>query len=325
MVKVLLSEKINEQAYQLLVDKGYEVKVSSSTDIEVMKEEIKDADALILRSSPLPDSVIREAKNLKIISRHGTGINNIDLESATKHKVLVAKVNGANSYSVAEYHMTQMLALSRKIYKSDQYFKSGKMSSQDQSLIGLANKFDLNGSEIRNKKLAILGYGAIGRILARLAKAFEMEVKAYDPFVKEADVEVVTDKDELLAWSDFVSICMPLTPQTENFLSSREFALMKDTAIVINAGRGGIVNEEDLAKALEDSSIAGAALDVFTEEPPSADNPILKAPNIILTSHIAGTTFEASKALSFGSVQNIIDYFEGKIPESAVNKEVVDN
>ncbi|MFA9414012.1 MULTISPECIES: hydroxyacid dehydrogenase [unclassified Streptococcus] len=323
MTKILLSEPISSKAEQLLVDKGFEVVTSPATDIVTMAEQIVDADAVILRSSPMPASVIEASKQLKLISRHATGINNIDLASANQQGVLVAKVNGANAYSVAEYHLTMILALSRRIYKSDQHFRAGKMTGDGVSLIGLANTYGLNGSEIRGKRLVILGYGAIGRELSKIAQALGMSIVAYDPFVKEADIEISTDLKTLYKEADFISICMPLTPETHDFISTKELGWMKETAYLINAGRGGIVNEIALAKALEDGEIAGAALDVFEVEPPLPDNPILTAPNVLLTSHIAGTTVEATEALSFGAVQNVIDFFNGTIPASAVNPEVI--
>lgn len=323
MKKVLLSEPINPKAKQKLIDAGFNVVTSPSTDIETMAQEIVDADALILRSSPMPRSVIEAGKQLKLISRHATGIDNIDLQAANDQKVLVAKVNGANAYSVAEYHITTILTLSRRIFKNDHHFRSGKMTGEGTSLIGLANTYDLNGHEIRGKKLVILGYGAIGKILSKLAQALGMEVVAYDPFVKEADIDISTDLETLYKTGDFFSICMPLTPETKNFIDTQELEWMKPSAYIINAGRGGIVNETTLAQALHNGDIAGAALDVFENEPPKADNPILTAPNVLLTSHIAGTTFEATEALSFGAVQNVIDFFNGIIPSSAVNKEVL--
>lgn len=323
MAKVLISEKISRKAIDLLVNAGFEVKISPSTNEEIMKAEIKDADAVVIRATPLTKSIIESGKNLKIISRHGTGVDNIDIQAATEQGILVTRVNGANAYSVAEYVLTSMLALSRRLYKSDKLFKAGSLSVNGASLPGLANKYDLNGHEIRGKKLVILGFGRIGRILADLAEGLGVEVVAYDPYVKEANIPLVTDLEDSFKTADFISINMPLTPETKDLITKKELRTMKTSSFIINAGRGGIINEGDLADALNQGVIAGAALDVFYPEPPQNDNPLLTAKNVILTCHIAGTTFEATEALGYGAAESIIDYFNGEMPKFPINQEEV--
>lgn len=322
MKKVLLSEKIADAGIDLLKKNGFEVRVSPSTDEATMKEEIADAYAVIMRSSELPAEVIAAGKQLKIISRNGTGINNVDVDAATANHVLVAKVNGANAFSVAEYVMTTILMLSRNIMNDDQMLHAKKAELSNLSLPGFSTKYQLNGHEIRNKTLAILGLGHIGQVLAKLAQAFGMQVIGYDPYLKSSPVKLYDDLQTLLPLADFVSINMPLTAETQNLIAQKELALMKKTAYLINSARGGIVNETDLAAALNSGNLAGAAIDSFNPEPPAPDNPLFSSKNTIITSHIAGTTIEANDALGTGAAQAIIDFDQGKMPQFPVNHDV---
>lgn len=322
MKKVLLSEKIDDAGIELLKKNGFDVRVSPSTEHSVMKQEIKDAYAVIMRSSTLPKEVIEAGQELKIISRNGTGINNVDVEAATENNILVAKVNGANAYAVAEYVISTMLMLSRNLLKTDQLLHEKKDELSGLSLPGFSTKYNLNGHELKGQTLGILGLGHIGQILAKLAQAFGMNVIAYDPFLKEAPVELYSELDDVLKKVDFLSINMPLTPQTENMIAAKELKLMKSSAFVINSARGGIVNEEDLATALNNEKLAGAAIDAFESEPPRPDEPLFTSKNTIITSHVAGTTYEANKALGIGAAQAIVDFSNNKMPQFPVNPEV---
>lgn len=323
MKKVLMSEKIDDAGIKLLQKNHFSVVTSPATDAETMKKEIKDAYAVIMRSSELPDEVIDAGKELQIISRNGTGINNVDVDSATKHHVLVAKVNGANAFSVAEYALTTMLMLSRKIVDDDRLVRAEKEKlAQYGSMPNFSSKMGINGNELRGKTLAILGVGKIGRQLAKFANAFEMNVIGYDPYVKDDPVKMYDSLEEIYPIADFISIHMPLTPETEKMIGKKELAMMKPNAILINSARGGIVDEQALADALNQHVIAGATLDSFKPEPPAPDNPLFSADHVIMTSHIAGTTAEANRALGTGAAQAIIDFSNGKMPEFPVNPEV---
>lgn len=324
MKKVLLSEKIDDKGIQLLKDNGFDVHVSAGTDIETMKKEIKDAYAVIMRSSELPAEVIDAGENLKIISRNGTGINNVDVDEATKKNILVAKVNGANAFSVAEYVITTMLMLSRKVLDSNQLIHEKKNDlAAIGSLPGFSTKYALNGNELRGKTLAILGLGKIGQELVKLAQAFGMNVIGYDPYLKKSPVKLYENLKDIYPIADFLSINMPLTPETKNMITAKELVTMKNSAFIINSARGGIINESDLANALNSGIIAGAAIDSFNPEPPAPDNPLFTSKNTILTSHMAGTTIEANQALGLGAAQAIIDFSNGKVPEFPVNKEIL--
>lgn len=324
MKKVLLSEKIDDKGIQLLKDNGFDVHVSAGTDVETMKKEIKDAYAVIMRSSQLPAEVIDAGEQLKIISRNGTGINNVDVNEATKKNILVAKVNGANAFAVAEYVMTTMLLLSRKVLTSNKLIHEKKDElAAIGSLPGFSTQFSLNGNELRGKTLAILGLGKIGQELVKLAQAFGMNVVGYDPYLKDSPVKLYEKLEDIYPVADFLSINMPLTDETKNMIAEKQLQSMKKTAFIINSARGGIINEHDLAAALNNDVIAGAAIDSFNPEPPAPDNPLFTSKNTILTSHMAGTTIEANQALGLGAAQAIIDFSNGKVPEFPVNQEIL--
>ena len=190
------------------------------------------------------------------------------------------------------------------------------------SLPGFSTKYQLNGNELAGKTLAILGYGKIGQQLAKLAQAFDMNVIGYDPYAKNADIKLYDKLTDIYPIADFISINMPLTPETKDTITAKELKMMKNSAFLINSARGGIVNEADLADALNNGIIAGAAIDSFNPEPPSPNNPLFTSKNTIVTSHVAGTTKEANRRLGLGAAQAIIDYANGKMPQFPVNPEV---
>lgn len=325
MKKVLLSEKIDDTGINLLKKNGFEVEVSAGTDIENMKRGLKNAYAVIMRSTPLNKEMIDAAPDLKIISRNGTGFNAVDINEATKKGILVARVNGANSNAVAEYVLTTMLALSRNVFNANLSIKDKKDELQeDGSLPNFADKYKLNGHELTGKTLAILGLGHVGRITAKYAEDFGMKVIGYDPYLKQAQVKWPLYKkvEDLYPEADFLSINMPLTDETKNMITLKQMKIMKSSAIIINSARGGIINEKDLASALNNDIIAGAAVDSFNPEPPRPNNPLFTAKNLILTPHMAGTTFEASEAVGLGAAQAIIDFANGKMPQFPVNPDV---
>lgn len=327
MKKVLLSEKIDDAGINLLKKNGFEVEVSAGTDTDSMKQGLKDAYAVIMRSTPLNKEMIDAAPDLKIISRNGTGFNAVDINEATKKGILVARVNGANSNAVAEYVLTTMLALSRNVFNANISIKEKKEELQkDGSLPNFADKYKLNGHELTGKTLAILGLGHVGRITAKYAEVFGMKVIGYDPYLKQDQVKwpLYEKVENLYPEADFLSINMPLTDETKNMITLKQMKIMKNSAIIINSARGGIINEKDLAKALNNGIIAGAAVDSFNPEPPEPNNPLFAAKNLILTPHMAGTTFEASEAVGLGAAQAIIDFANGKMPQFPVNPDVFD-
>lgn len=326
MKKVLLSEKIDEAGIQLLKKNGFKVVISDGPDPKNMKKGLSDAYAVIMRSTPLTKDMIDSAPHLKIISRNGTGFNAVDVDEASKKKIMVARVNGANSNAVAEYVIATMLVLSRNIFNANQKIRDKKQElSEDGSLPNFSDKYSLNGHELKGKTMAILGLGHVGRITAQYAEDFGIKVIGYDPYLKQNQVKwpLFDNLEDVYPKADFLSINMPLTAETKNMIGLKELKSMKRNTILINSARGGIVNEEDLATALNKKIIAGAAVDSFNPEPPTPDNPLFNAKNLILTPHMAGTSYEASEDLGVGAAQAIIDYSKGKMPKFPVNPEVM--
>ncbi|MCM3699491.1 hydroxyacid dehydrogenase [Paenibacillus macerans] len=323
--KILLCEAINQKGMALLERHGFEVVVSPSTDVDTLKKLSRDVYGIIVRTSPLPREVIESASNLSIISRHGIGVDNIDVDAATERGILVSRVLNANAYSVAEYIIASMMTLGRNLFPADRLIRTGKLSEAGASLPGLVNRYKAGGNEIKGKKLGIIGFGSIGSIIAELVKSLHVSVYVYDEYVKTDNPNViqVNTAKELYEISDFVTINVPLMETTKNLVTLETLKQMKPTAYLINASRGGIVNEADLAEALNQDMIAGAAVDVYSVEPPELDNPLFSAKNVILTPHIAGTTAEAIENLSVGSAQAIVDYHLGKTPAYVVNQAVL--
>lgn len=325
MGKIVLSENIAQVAMDYLFSQDeVEISVSKSTNAIDLIEAIQDADALIVRSTPVTKEVIQSSQTLKLIVKNGIGVDNIDIDAATDHGVLVANVRGANAYSVAEYYISSILALSRKLYKSHVELSSGNLSIEGASLTGLASKLDLNGHEVRGKQIGILGFGNIGKIVAELGEGLGMRSIAYDPYLTTTDVPLVKNINEIYESSDFIIVSLPLTKETSNLISYDQLKAMKDSAFLINAGRGGIVDEVALAHALNEEWIAGAACDVFEDEPPKKDNPLLTAKNVILTAHIAGTTDEALAAVGQNAASIALEYVNGQTPTTVVNTELLE-
>lgn len=326
MAKVLLAEPIHVSGVKILKDAGLEVVVSPSTDTDTLAELVRDdVFGIIIRTSLLAGKVLEAGKDLKIIGRHGIGVNNIDLAVADKCNILVANVPDANAYSVVEYVLTAIMMVSRKFLQGDSALRSGKLVQPGASLPGLVKKFNLGGSELPGRCVGVIGLGKIGAQVAEMAAAFlRMEVLAYDPYKKDAPpgVKLVNDIHEIYRQADFVTLHTPATKETENMIDAAVLAKMKPTAYLINAGRGELVDEQALAAALKAGTIAGAVLDVFWQEPPSLANPLFSAPNVLLTPHIAGATDDAVERLAIGSAQAVADFYLGRKPANIINPQV---
>lgn len=326
MAKVILVEPIHESGQKILRAAGLEPVVSPSTDTQTLVMQMDDdVFGIIVRTSKLEGSVLAAGKGLKIIGRHGIGYNNIDLATAEQQNVLICNVPDANSYSVAEHVLGAILLLSRKLVQGDAALRGGKMNQQGASLPGLVKKLNLGGNELPKQVLGIVGLGKIGMQVAHMAKTFfGMRVIGYDPYQKASDVpfEKVDELMELFNKADIVSLHTPATAQTENMVNASVLANMKPTAYLINAARGELIDELALYGALTSGQIAGAVLDVFREEPPSLDNPLFSAPNLLVTPHVAGATEEAVERLAIGAAQAVADFYNGKRPANIVNPKV---
>ncbi|MBW1700146.1 MAG: phosphoglycerate dehydrogenase [Deltaproteobacteria bacterium] len=321
MYKVLVTARIfghvSEDAYNGFKEKGIEVLPNPCKGRALSEDEliemIDGAHGLLTGVDPVTARVIESARQLKVISKFGAGVDNIDLQAATRKGVIVTNAPGTNSDSVADMAFSLMLAISRRIPLAFDLVRKGEWPL-------------LMGTEIWNKTLGIVGLGNIGKRVALRAKGFNMKVLAYEiapdePFVKANDIQLV-GLDQLLRESDFISIHTPLTAETRNLMGKEQFAFMKPSAFLVNTARGGIVDEAALYEALKSEKIAGAAFDVLEQEPPK-DRKLLGLDNFIVTPHIAAFTAEAIGNMERLSSQNIIDVLEGRIPPHVVNKEVL--
>lgn len=284
-MKVLVSDPIAEEGIKRLRAAGIEVEVKTGLPPEELREIISEYDGLIVRSATkVTREVIEAGENLKAIGRAGIGLDNIDTEAAKERGIKVLNTPGATTISVAELTLGHMLALARHIPQGTASLKAGKWE-----------KKRLIGTELYGKTLGIIGLGRIGREVAKRASAFGMDLVAYDPYVREGDVRNLGLKllplEDLLQHSDYITIHVPLTPETKHMLGKREFELMKPGVRLINCSRGGVVDEQALYEALVSGKVAGAALDVFEEEPPE-DNPLLKLDNVIATPHLGASAEE---------------------------------
>ena len=277
-----------------------------------MADEIGDADALVVRSATkVTAPLLEKAPRLRVIGRAGAGVDNVDLDAATQKGVVVMNTPGGNAVSVAEHTIALLLALARRIPQADASMKSGKWE-----------KKNLQGMELRGKTLGLIGLGQIGSEVARLAKAFEMEIVAYDPYVSsllagELDVKLAS-LDEIMTTANFISLHATATPETRHLLNARTLALAQPGVRIVNCARGELVDEAALLAALECGLVAGAALDVFEAEPPK-DLKLTSHPSVIATPHIAGSTEEAQEIVGIRIAEQIRDYLRGGMVRNAVN------
>lgn len=276
----------------------------------------ESVDAILARTAVISEAVIRASSKLKIVSRHGVGVDNVDLAACTACGVMVTITGDANSQAVSEYAFGSILAAARKIPLANAHVKGGNW---DRTLFV--------GTEMQGKTLGIVGLGRIGTRLVRQATGFDMDVLAYDPYVTadslQAENVTLVDLETLIRQADFVSLHMPLTPETRHIIGPAELALMKPSAILVNSARGGLIDEEALYQTLKAKRIAGAVLDVFEDEPLPANHPLTKLDNLICSPHIAGQTAESLVRMSIGAAENILQVFRGEIPAFVVNREVV--
>jgi D-3-phosphoglycerate dehydrogenase len=311
-IRILVTDPINEVAIQTLVREGFDVTTKELGSDELLKS-IKDYDALIVRSrTKVTKEVIDAGVRLKVIARAGVGLDNIDANSAKAKNVTVMNSPEAPSVSVAELVFGLMLSIARSISLADASLKNGKWIKQS-----------LTGFELRNKTLGIVGFGRIGREVAKRAVSFEMKVLAFDTLTqslvdaKKFGVEAVGTSraafERLIKGSDFITIHVPSLPETHHMFGEKEFALMKRGAVLINAARGGIVDESSLLKALKDGKISGVGLDVFEEEPPK-NVELIKLPNAVCTPHIGAQTVEAQESAGNMISAKIIEYFKKERP-----------
>jgi len=309
--RVLVTDPLAEEGLDYL-RQHLEVEVWPGLSPEELAAVIGGYDGLIVRSGTrVTSQVIQAADRLAVIGRAGTGVDNIDLEAATLRGIVVVNVPYSNAISVAEHTIALLMALARHLLQADALLRAGHWAKQG-----------LQGVEVQGKTLGIIGLGRIGSAVACRAQGLEMEVLAHDPFVSvdyaaRRGVTLVS-LEELLQRSDFVSLHVPLTERTKGLIGEDELAMMKPTAYLINCARGGVVDEEALRIALETGHLAGAALDVFVEEPLD-DSPLLRNEKVILTPHLGGTTDEAQRRAAREAARQVVEVLSGQAPRHPVN------
>lgn len=311
--RVYIPQDIEEEGKQYLLERGYELKIGSSLKEEVLIQEIEDCDAVLTRSNAMiNENVIDAGKKVKVIAKYGVGLDNIDIESATKRGIYVTNTPEANANVVAEHVMAFILALSKNLIPMDKELRKGNF----------AFRSELFSVDLEDKVLGIIGLGRIGNLVAKKAHhGFGMKVIGYDPFVTSTiqEIEKVNEMEQLLRKSDFISLHLPLNEATKGSIGSKEIAQMKPSAFFINCARGGVVNESDLAVALKNRTIAGAGIDVFETEPPEKTNPLFELDNVIVTPHSAALSKEGCTRMSVHAAMQIDQVLNGEKPKWAVN------
>ena len=314
MFKILVSDKLAEEGLKILQNEPqFEVDYKPGLSKEELAEIIGDYDAIVIRSATkLPKEILLKANKLKAIGRAGIGVDNVDIDAATEKGIVVMNTPHGNTITTAEHTIAMMMSLTRNIPQATASLKAGKWE-----------KSKFMGTEIFNKTLGIIGIGNIGTIVADRARGLKMKVIGYDPYISEESalkkgIKLVSF-DELLKQSDFITIHTPLTNSTKNLINKETIAKMKDGVRIICCARGGIVNEDDLAEALQSGKVKGAALDVFAKEPPDPEHPLFKCENFICTPHLGASTKEAQINVAIAIAEQMIDFLTKGIIRNAIN------
>ncbi len=313
MYKVLVMDGVSEKGLEPLRNEPeIEVVIGSKMTEDELIAVIGEYDAMIVRSATkVTPRVFDHAPKLKVVGRAGVGVDNIDLNAATQHGVLVVNAPDGNTIAATEHTIAMMLALARNIPQAVAKMKNG-----------VWDKKAFLGVELRGKTLGIIGLGRIGSAVARRAQALEMDIVAYDPYITEEKAESMGIKlvtfDELLPVADFITVHMPKTKETYHMLDERAFDMMKDGVRIINCARGGIIEEEALYKYMKEGKVAGAALDVFEKEP-NTESPLLELNNFIATPHLGASTAEAQLNVAVDVAEEIVDALKGKVVRNTVN------
>ncbi len=319
--KVIVAEHIDEKGVQMLKqsDRVELIYFNHPVPDDVLNQALKGAHAIMVRSKKLTRKMIEAAPHLEIIAKHGVGVDKIDIQAATDAGVPVTITPEANSDAVADLAVAMMLNLSRNVSKADFDLKNGQFTRREH----------YTGAELGGKTLGIIGLGRIGsRVARRCSLGFGMTLLAYDPFISaeyanQFNAKLLDALEPLLAASDYVTIHTPLTDLTKNMIRAKELQMMKSDALIINTARGGVINEDDLYRALSEKWIRGAGLDVFVKEPPLPDeNPLLQLDNIIATPHLGSAARESSVKMASQAAEEILRVVQGSRPKNLINPEI---
>ena len=312
MYKIGIIDTIDDKGIKLLENnKNFSYEIITDLSNKNLLAKLPEFDGVTLRRGKLDEEILKNCKKLKVIARHGVGYDNVDTSYIKKNNISLLVTQNSTSTSPAEHAMFMII----NIYKGREMFDSMVREGNFHKAIHL--KINDN-FELFNKNVLIAGFGRIGKKLIKKCLGFDMNVSVYDPYVDKEAIQSlggkkVLDFDQALMEADILSLSLPLNKETKNFISLKEMSIMKKSAVLINISRGGIVNEKDLNKALEDKLISFAGIDVFEKEPPDLDNPLLKNNRVLLSPHAATFTRECLENMSIETVQNIIDFFENKI------------
>ena len=310
MFKIGILQRIHEEGIKILdSNKNFEFEVIDDLSPSNLLDKINSFDGITLRTTKLTNDILLKASRLKVISRHGVGYDNVDTNFLKKKNISLFITATANAQAVSEHVFYMMLTISKNFLNLDKEVRVGNFKK---------NMDKLETFELNNKEILIAGFGRIGKNLIKKCIGFDMKVKVYDPFVDTSLVEQmggtkIENFDLGIKSADFISIHMPLNKETKNLLNMSRIQTMKNTAVIINTARGGIINEHDLDKALNEKIILAAGLDVFENEPLNLDSPLLKNRKVILSPHTAALTNECRIRMAKETTQNLVDFFENKI------------
>ncbi|MDQ3918218.1 MAG: phosphoglycerate dehydrogenase [Acidobacteriota bacterium] len=316
-IKIFVADDVNEGGLEPLRSAGFEVEKRTGLKGEELAGAVTGCDGLIVRSeTKVTAELLESAGRLRVIGRAGVGVDNIDVAAATQRGVVVMNAPDGNTMTTAEHTLALLLALARRVPQGNASLRAGRWERKR-----------FVGTELRGKTLGIVGLGRIGRVVASRARGFEMRVVAFDPFVapeqvRDAEIELAP-LEEVCARADFLTVHTPLTPETRGIVGAKEFAWMKSGVYVINCARGGLVDERALHAAIREGRVAGAALDVFEEEPPAADNPLLALEEVIATPHLGASTKEAQEGVAVIVAEQMRDFFQTGAVRGAVNVPVL--
>lgn len=315
--KVLIPLPVSQEALDILEQHHCTVICLSNDSEQEIEKYIEDVDAVLLRTTDFKQPMIDKAKNLKIIARHGVGVDQIDVEYAISKGIKVCYAPMSNINSVAEHTVMLMMALAKRVHEGQIAVRTNQFNKRNGML----------GIELKGKTVGLIGLGNIGKLVAQKCHfGFGMNILAYDPYVKELDEEyirLVDSMDTLLTSADFISLHVPYLPSTHHLIGERQLTLMKPTAYLINAARGGILDEQAVLNAIHSGRIAGAALDVFEGEPFDINEQWYSVEKAVLTPHVAALTIDAMKDMAIVTATQIVDVKSGKHPSFCLNDQVV--
>ena len=307
MIKIATLGNIHDEGLKILRESNYEIVDISDFSIGNLKKCLTEVDAIAIRTAKLTGDILETCNSLKVVSRHGVGFDNVDLDYLNQNKIALAITGSSNAMTVSEHVITMFLNLCKQSKLADQLVREGNFRERN---------FMKETLEIYKKNILILGFGRIGKELAKRCKGFESQIYVCDPYIKSKEITdlkcIPVSFSKGIKIADFISIHLPLNKETEYLFSKKEFIQMKKNCILVNTSRGGIIKEDDLIWALNNQIIHSAGLDVFEKEPPEINNPLFKIKNLILSPHNAALTSECKKRMGVETCNNIVNFLEKK-------------